>query len=109
MSYIIPSGLVIDLSASSRSVVIGSKVDMPSFLQAPVVRMLMAAPRSTNVFRNDQPEICTVTMGFLGSSYFTGGSLPSNKSDSAPTTRTVATTFVFFTCFFPHISLIFFV
>ena len=67
MSCTIPSGLITDLSANSRSVAVGSRTGMPSFSQAPVVRMLMASPRSTNVFGNECPEICTVTMGFPGS------------------------------------------
>ena len=66
--------------------VVGSKAHMHNFSQAPVVRILMAGPRSTNVFGNEWPEICTVTMGFPGSSYFTGDSLPKNKSNSVPTT-----------------------
>ena len=66
MSCNVPSGLKTDLSASSNKVV-GSKAVIPNFSQVLVVNMLMAAPKSTNVFGKEWPEICTVTMGFPGS------------------------------------------
>jgi len=46
-SYRVPSGLITDRSASSNKVEVGSTDVTPSFWQVDVVRMLIAAPRST--------------------------------------------------------------
>ena len=51
--------------------------------------MLIIAPKSTRAFEKVCPLIFTVTIGFPGSSYLTGASLPDNRSDRVPTTWTV--------------------
>ena len=86
MSCNISSHLIKNILASSSKVAAGYNTAMPNFSQVSVVKMLMAAPKSTNVFGKEWLEMCTVTMEFPASSYFTGNSLPSNKSDSIPTT-----------------------
>ena len=54
-----------------------------------VVKILIAAPKSTKEFEMVCPLIFTVTIGFPGSSYLTGASLANNRSDKVPTTWTV--------------------
>ena len=107
MSCNIPFGPITYLLASSNSVAVGSKVDMPNFSHVHIVKVLMDTPKSTNVFGKEWPKICTVTMGFPWFSYFMGVSLPNNKSDSPPTTWMVGTIFVLFSCS-TSISVIFF-
>jgi len=65
-----------------------------------VVKILIAAPRSTKAFEKVCPLICTVTIGFLGSSYLTGVSFPDNISDMVPTTWTVGLFVLFLLGFF---------
>ena len=84
----VPSGLTTDRSASSSKVEVGSTDIMPSFWQVVVVKMLIAAPRSTKAFEKVCPLMCTVTIGFPGSSYLTGVSFYDNKLDKVPTTWT---------------------
>ena len=57
--------------------------------------MLIDAPKSTNALGKEHPFIYTVTIGFPGSSYFIGVSMPDSKSDKAPTTWTVGAVFIF--------------
>ena len=54
-----------------------------------VVRILIAAPKSTKEFVKVCLLICTVTIGFPGSSYLMGVSFPDNRSNRVPTTWTV--------------------
>ena len=70
-----------------------------------VVRILIAAPKSTKAFGNDYPLICTVTIGFPRLSYFTGASLPDSKSDRVPTTWIVGLVVVLLLGFLIHSSL----
>jgi len=91
----VPSGSMTERSASSRKVFFGSKVVTPRILQVVVVRMLMVSLKSTKALRKEPPFIYTVTMGFPGSSYFTGVSFPSNKLDKVSTTWTIGVIFVF--------------
>ena len=60
-----------------------------------VVRILVATPKSAKALGKEHPFICTVTIGFPGSSYFTFVSLPNIKSDKEPTTSTVGYFFYF--------------
>lgn len=46
----VPFGLTTDRSASSSKVAVGSIDVMPSFWQVVVVKILIAAPRSTKAF-----------------------------------------------------------
>ena len=46
----VPSGLTTDQSASSNKVEVGSIDVMPSFWQVAIIKMLIAAPRSTKAF-----------------------------------------------------------
>ena len=73
-----------------------------------VVRILIAAPKSTKAFGNDFTLIFTVTIGFPGSSYFTGVSIPDNKLDRVPTTWIVGLVVVILFGFFIHNSLMVF-
>ena len=73
-----------------------------------VVRILIAAPKSTKAFAKVFPLICTVTIGFPGSSYLTGVSFPDNKSNRVPTTWTLGLFVIFLLGFFIHNSLIVF-
>ena len=55
----------------------------------------MVAPKSTNALGKEHPFIFTMTIGFPGSSYFTGVFVPDNKTDKVPTTWTVGVVFIF--------------
>ena len=68
--------------------------------------ILMVAPRSTNALGKEHPFICTVIIGFPGSSYFTGVSLSYNKSDKVPTAWIVHVMFIFLLGFLVQNSLI---
>lgn len=46
----VPFGLTTDQSASSGKIVVGSTNVMPSFWQVVVVKILIAAPRSSKAF-----------------------------------------------------------
>ena len=70
--------------------------------------MLIAAPKSTKAFENDWPLTYTITIGFPGSSYLMGVSIPDNKSDKVPTIWTVGLVVVLLFGFFMHNSLIVF-
>jgi len=85
----VPSGLTTDRSANSSKVEVGYIDVMPSFRQVVVVKILIAAPKSTKAFEKVFPLICTVTIGFPRSSYLTGASLPDNRLDKVPTTWNV--------------------
>lgn len=106
MSCKLPSGLVTERSMSSTKVVVGSRAMTPSVSQVSAVKMLMDVPKSTSVFGKERPCIWTITMGFLGYSYFINVSLPKSKSDKVPTTWIVGEAFIFLTGFFTHSSLI---
>lgn len=67
-----------------------------------VVRILIAAPKSTEAFGKEYPLIFTVTIVFPGSSYFTGASLPNSKSDKVPTTWTIGLVVILLFGFFVH-------
>ena len=105
----VPSGLTTDRSANSNKVVVGSKDVMPNFLQVVIVIILISAPKSTTTLGKEHPFICAVTIGFPGSSYFTGASLPDSKSDRVPTSWTVGLVVIFVFGFFIHNSLMVFV
>ena len=104
----VPSGLTTNQSASSNKVEVGSTDVMPSFWQVVVVKILNAAPKSTKAFEKVFPLICTVTIGFPGSSYLMGVSFPDNRSDRVPTTWTFGLFVIFLLGFFIHSSLIVF-
>ena len=104
----VPSGLTTDRSASSNKVEVGSTDVMPNFLQVVVVKILIIAPKSTKSFENLCPLICTVTIGFPGSSYLIGASLLDNRSDKVPTTWTVGLFVILLLGFFIHSSLMVF-
>ena len=70
--------------------------------------MLNVAPKSTKAFGKEHPLICTVTIGFPGSSYFTGASLRDSESDRVPTTWTVGLVVILLFGFFIHNSLMVF-
>ena len=55
MSCNIPSSLITDLSASSSKVDVGSNIVIPNFSPVSVVKMLMATPKSTNLFEKEWP------------------------------------------------------
>jgi len=73
-----------------------------------VFRILISAPKSTKAFGKEYPLIYTVTIGFPGSSYFTGASLPDNKLDRVLTTWTVGLVVILLFGFFIHNSLMVF-
>jgi len=68
----------------------------------------MAAPRSTNALGKEHSFICTMIIGFPGSSYFTSVSFLDNKLDKVLTTWTVGVTFIFLVGFLVHNSLMVF-
>ena len=71
-----------------------------------VVRILIAAPKSTKAFAKVHPLICTVTIGFPRSSYLTSVSFPDKRSDKVPTTWTFGLFVILLLGFFIHSSLI---
>ena len=73
-----------------------------------VVKILLAAPKSTKAFEKVCPLICTVTIGIPGSSYLTGACLPNNRLDRVPTTWTVGLFVILLLGFFIHNSLMVF-
>ena len=73
-----------------------------------VVKILIVAPKSTKAFEKVCPLICTVTIGFHGSSYLTGVFLLDNRLDKVPTTWTVGLFVILLLGFFIHSSLIVF-
>ena len=73
-----------------------------------VVKILITTPRSTKAFENVCPLICTVTIGFPGSSYLTGVSFPDNKSDKVPMTWNLGLFVTVLLDFLIHSSLIVF-
>ena len=73
-----------------------------------VFRIFIAAPKSTKAFGEECPLIFTITIGFPGSSYFTGASLPNSKSDRVSTTWTVGLVVILLFGFFIHNSLMVF-
>lgn len=73
-----------------------------------VVKILMAAPRSTKAFEKVCPLICMVNIGFLGSSYLTGVYFPDNRLDKVPTTWTFGLFVNFLLVLFIHSSLMVF-
>ena len=72
-----------------------------------VVKILIAAPKSTRAFEKVCPLIFTVNIGFPVSSYLIDASLPDNRSDSVPTTWTIGLV-VILLGFFIHKSLMVF-
>ena len=85
----IPSGLIVDLSTSSRMVGVGRILVSPSFRTISMVIMLIAAPISTDTLNICVFLTCRVTVGFLGSSYLARRVFPIINSDSFPMTWTV--------------------
>jgi len=73
-----------------------------------VVKILIAAPRSTKAFDKVCPLICTVTIRFPGSSYLTGVSFPNKRSDKVSTTWTFGLFVILLLGFFIHSSLMVF-
>jgi len=67
-----------------------------------VVKILIAAPKSIKAFGKECPLICILTIGFPGSSYFMGASLPDSKSDRVPTTWMVGLVVILLFGFFIH-------
>ena len=65
----IPSGLMVDLLANSKMVGVGLRLVSPSFLIVSIVMTLIATPKSTSMLGICVCPICTVTVGFPGSSY----------------------------------------
>ena len=72
-----------------------------------VVRILIAAPKSTKAFAKVFPLICTVTIEFPGSLYLTSVSFPDNRLDKVPTTWSIRL-FVILLGFFIYSSLMVF-
>ena len=100
----IPSGLIVDLSASSRMVGVGRRLVSPSFRTISMVITLIAAPRSTNTFSIYVFPICTVIVGFPGSSYLARRVFPIISSNSFPMAWTVGRSLGFLPGFLTHRS-----
>ena len=100
----IPSGLIVDLSSSSKMVGIGRILVSPSFHTVSMVIKLIAAPKSTSTFGIYVFPICTVTVGFPGSLYLARRVFPIISSDSFPLTWTVGGSLGFLPGFLVHKS-----
>ena len=64
-----------------------------------VAKILIAAPKSTRAFEKVFPLICTVTIGFHGSSYLASASLLDNRLNRVPTTWTAGLFVILFLAF----------
>jgi hypothetical protein len=51
----VPTGRTIDRSANCNIIAVGLKESKPRVLQVSIVRMLIAAPKSTSVFEKNSP------------------------------------------------------
>jgi hypothetical protein len=70
ISSSIPSGTTLDLSANSRTVVVGQRFCRFKYLIVSNVITLIAAPKSINVLEIEKLLIVIVTIGIPGSTYF---------------------------------------
>ena len=82
----IPSGLIVDLSASSKMVGVGLRLVSPSFHTVSMVMTLIDAPKSIGTLGICVLPICTLTVGFPGSSYLDKRVFPIINSYNFPMT-----------------------
>ena len=100
----IPSGLMVDLSTNSKMVGVGLILVSPIFFTVSIVMTLIAAPKSTSTLGICVCPICTVTVGFLGSSYLVTRVFTVINVDNFPMTWIVAGSLGFLLSFFVHRS-----
>ena len=98
----IPLGLIVDLSPSYKMVGVGKRLVIPSFHIVSMDITLIATPRSTSTFSICVFLICTVTVGFLGSSYLARRVFPIINLDSFPKTWTMGGSLGFLPGFLTH-------
>ena len=82
----IPSGLIVDLFASSKKIGVGLILVSPSFLIVSMVMMLIVVPKSTGTLGICVLPICTVIVGFPGLSYLAKRVFPIINLDNFPMT-----------------------
>ena len=82
----IPSSLIVDLSYSSKTVGVGLRLLSPSFLTVSIVIMLIATPKYISTLGICVRPICTVTVGFPGSSYLVMRVFPIINANNFPMT-----------------------
>ena len=81
-----PTGLIVDLFASSRIVGVGLMFSSPNVFIVSTMIMLMAAPKSTSTLGISTRLIYIVRIEFPGSPYFTGMVFANMMSDNLPIT-----------------------
>ena len=100
----IPSGLMVDLSTSSKTVGVGLRLVSSSFLIVLIVMTLIATPKSTSLLGICVCPICIVTVGFPGSSYLANKVFHVINADNFPMTWTVGGSLGFLPGLFVHRS-----
>ena len=100
----IPSGLIVDLSASYKMVGVGLRLASPSFLTVSIVITLIVSPKSISMLGICVHPICTMTVGFPRSSYLAKRVFPIINADNFPMTWTVEGSLGFLPGFFVHRS-----
>jgi len=105
-SSTIPSSLIFDLSANSKTVGIGLRFSMFKIFMVLSVIMFIEAPKSMSVFGKERLLIDVVVIGIPVSTYYSRTGVVVIKLAKCPITWIVCGSFLFLALFFLHISLI---
>ena len=84
MFYIIPSGVIVELSTSCKIIGVALNPSIFKFFIVSLVMKFIVAPRSIKAFLTDYPFILTSTTGLPGSEYFGVINFPNIMSASCP-------------------------